>query len=68
MSEALDKHITGNYGENQFSDISEQCLDDDCDHCESCGCECHAHPSNCGCDVCKEGRANVAEWIRDSRD
>ena len=70
MSEALDRHITGNYGEDQWSGLSHACMNDDCDDCESEDCECkhHIHPSNCGCDNCKEGRANVVEWIRDSRD
>ncbi len=68
MSEALDRNITGNYGEDQFRGISPQCLDDDCDHCEDCNCKCHNHDDDCKCDNCQEARANVAEWIRDSRD
>ena len=68
MSEALDRHITGNYGEDQFRGISPQCLDYDCDHCEDCNCACHNHNNDCRCDNCIEARANVEEWIRDSKD
>ena len=41
--EALDRYITGNYGENQFKGLSGDCNDGDYVDCdmENCSCKCH---------------------------
>lgn len=41
MRESLDRHITGNYGENQFKGISQECQEENCKYCEGCECICH---------------------------
>jgi len=44
---ALDRHITGNYGENQFKekipDCSYECYAGDCKKCNGVGCDCLCH-------------------------
>jgi len=46
---ALDMHITGNYGENQFIeggellDCSYECYAGDCEKCDGVGCDCPCH-------------------------
>ena len=48
---ALDRHITGNYGENQFkeerdlTDCSYDCYAGDCKKCDGIGCDCLCHKS-----------------------
>jgi len=49
MSESLDRHITGNYGEDQFTkedetpDCSSFCYHDKCQYCNWKGCACLCH-------------------------
>lgn len=45
---ALDRHITGNYGEDQFKeargiDASYECIMGDCKKCDGVGCDCLCH-------------------------
>ena len=44
---ALDRHITGNYGENQFKErqpnCSYECYGGDCKKCDGVVCDCLCH-------------------------
>ena len=46
---ALDRHITGNYGEDQFKeerdlpDCSYECYGGSCAKCDGVGCDCPCH-------------------------
>jgi len=63
---ALDRHITGNYGEDQYRD-HEFC--DGCEHDnEGTGeCDLHKHPSVCKMDAKESYLANKADDERKER-